>query len=161
MHALVEWLSSVSPPWAQHLLALLTTRWALVSLGVVSVLSFVATVVGVPWFFARLPEDYFSRRELRQIGVEGAQHSRWYVLVRVGRNLLGLVLLLAGLVMLVLPGQGVLTLLVAVLLVDYPYKRRLQRWLLGTAPVWRMVDALRRRAGRPPLLRDAEGGGPG
>ena len=41
------------------------------------------------------------------------------------RNAVGLVLVTAGLAMLVLPGQGIITLLVGIILMDFPGKHRL------------------------------------
>ena len=54
--------------------------------------------------------------------------------------------------MLVLPGQGLLTLLVGFLLVDAPGKYRLERWLVSRKAVLRPINWLRRRKGRQPLI---------
>jgi hypothetical protein len=59
----------------------------------------------------------------------------------------------AGLVMLVVPGQGLLTLAVGLMLMDFPGKFRLERWLATRGPVWRSLNWLRKRARRPPLER--------
>ena len=66
------------------------------------------------------------------------------------------VLVLAGLIMLVVPGQGLLTLAVGLVLVDFPGKYRLERWLVTRPPVWRAINWLRKRAGREPLERPGE-----
>jgi UPF0716 family protein affecting phage T7 exclusion len=64
------------------------------------------------------------------------------------------VLILAGLAMLVLPGQGLLTILVGLVLVHVPGKRRLLRRILRQETVRETVDQLRRQAGREPLILD-------
>ena len=69
----------------------------------------------------------------------------------VGRNVLGCLLIAAGVAMLVLPGQGVLTILVGTMLVDFPGKRRLERWIVERGPVLRAMNWLRERAGREPF----------
>ena len=74
----------------------------------------------------------------------------------VARNLLGWTLIVLGVLMLVLPGQGVLTVLAGVVLADVPGKRGMIRRLLATGPVLRAVTALRERAGQPPLLLPAD-----
>jgi hypothetical protein len=56
-----------------------------------------------------------------------------------------------GLLMLVLPGQGLLTLLAGLLLLDLPGKRRLERRIIGSPRVLGVVNALRKRWKRPPL----------
>ncbi|NNM26663.1 MAG: hypothetical protein HKO59_11890, partial [Phycisphaerales bacterium] len=75
---------------------------------------------------------------------------------QVGKNVLGVVLALAGLAMLVLPGQGLLTLLVGVLLIDGPGKYGFEKWLVARRPVLRSINWLRRRGGHPPLVIDTD-----
>jgi hypothetical protein len=75
-----------------------------------------------------------------------------HALSRLGRNVLGCALVAAGIAMLVLPGQGILTILVGVMLLDFLGKPRLQRWLVARRPVLRTINGLRRRAGQAPLV---------
>jgi hypothetical protein len=65
--------------------------------------------------------------------------------------LLGLVLVLAGVAMLVLPGQGVLTLLIGVVLLEFPGKQWLLRRIAGQPRVLGALNAVRERRGVPPL----------
>ena len=53
--------------------------------------------------------------------------------------------------MLVLPGQGVLTIVIGLLLMEFPGKTRLERWLVGRPSVLEFVNRMRTRRGRPPL----------
>jgi hypothetical protein len=111
---------------------------------------FLLTPLVVGWLAVRLPRDYFT-----------AHHrgpAPWldrYPSLRPGlmiaKNLLGILLVLAGLIMLVVPGQGLLTLVAGLVLVDFPGKYRLERWLALRPPVWRAINWLRKRAGREPL----------
>ena len=91
-----------------------------------------------------LPVDYFER--------PAARRGRWS-LARIGRNLGGLLLVLVGAVLSIpgIPGQGVLTMLVGVLLLDFPQRQRLERALLGRPGVLPTLNRLRARFGRPPL----------
>jgi hypothetical protein len=104
----------------------------------------------VGWLVVRLPRDYFSAHRRRPAPWLERYPSLRPVLL-VGKNLLGLVLVLAGLVMLVVPGQGLLTLVVGVMLLDFPGKYRLEWWLATRPPVWRAINWLRKRAGHQPL----------
>jgi hypothetical protein len=63
------------------------------------------------------------------------------------------VLLVAGVAMLVLPGQGLLMVLLALSLVDLPKKRVLVRTIVQRPPVWRALSYFRERAGKPPFER--------
>jgi hypothetical protein len=101
-----------------------------------------------PILIVQMPADYFVRRS------GGEQESRSSItrtMMRALKNALGLLLVLAGLAMLVLPGQGILTLLIGISLLNFPGKRRLQQRLLRIHAVERVVQAIRHRAGRPPL----------
>jgi hypothetical protein len=128
----------------QHLELLLV--WA----GGLSLLGMVGAVVGVPWVVARLPADYFNqshRAVWREWGGEP-----WFALLLGGiKNLVGALLVLLGLVMLVTPGQGLLTLLVGLLLMNFPGKYRLERWLVGRRGVLTALNWLRRRGGHTPF----------
>ena len=119
----------------------------LAALGVASVVLFVLGIVGVPFFLARLPADYFSREERASLAETGP--SRF--LLRIAKNALGVLFVVLGILMLVLPGQGLLTLLVGLLLTDFPGKRRIIRRIIGAPRVLRVVNALRSRWKRPPL----------
>jgi len=63
--------------------------------------------------------------------------------------------LVAGIAMLVLPGQGVLTIVIGIMLLDFPGKYRFERSLAARRPVLRSINWLRRRANRPLLHVDA------
>jgi hypothetical protein len=74
----------------------------------------------------------------------------------VGKNLLGFVLVVAGVLMSLpgVPGQGVLTILMGVMLIDFPGKHRAERWLVTRRPVLAAVNRMRARVGREPLVTD-------
>jgi hypothetical protein len=118
---------------------------------IASIVLFVGTLAGIPWFVARLPVDYFKRAEDHPSAIAKAPLR---IAFHVGKNLLGGLLLLMGIAMLVLPGQGLLTIVVALVLLDFPGKRRLERRIVSRPRVLGALNALRRRAGREPLLID-------
>lgn len=125
-------------------------------LSVISGVSFALSVIGIPIYLARAPlsllvGDPVPWRRLRPTRV----------VLRVLKNALAVLLLVAGLVMLVGPGQGILTLIVALGLLDAPGKRRLQRKLLFRPGVLRLVNRLRDRAGSELIGDDAAGAGGG
>lgn len=115
-----------------------------------SLLAVVATVVGVPWVISRLPSDYFNR-ERRASWRRSARAPLAALLVGVAKNLLGGILVVAGTIMLVTPGQGLLTLFIGLLLMNFPGKYRLERWLVGRNGVLRALNWMRQRHGRPAL----------
>ncbi len=67
------------------------------------------------------------------------------------KNVCGVVVVLAGVVMLVLPGQGMLTIVLGIMLLNFPGKYRLERRVARMRPVARSINWMRARAGHPPL----------
>ena len=118
-----------------------------------SIVAFIATLIAVPWLIVRIPSDYFAHgRRPRKRWANRHPVVRGALLA--GKNLRGYILLAAGIAMLVLPGQGILTMLLGFILVDLPGKYRLERWLVARPLVLKTINLLRRRAGRDPLVLD-------
>jgi hypothetical protein len=115
-----------------------------------SLLAAVATMFGIPWVVTRLPQDYFARTT-RVVWRESSRAPIFALILSTLKNLLGLFLIVLGLVMLVTPGQGILTLLIGLLVMNFPGKYRLERWLVLRPGVLRGLNWLRRRKGRPPF----------
>jgi hypothetical protein len=111
-------------------------------LGCFSVLAVLASVLLVPRYLASLPPDYLRT---------GARAEGKSMPLRVLRNLLGIVLALLGVAMLLLPGQGLITLLVGLLLVDFPGKQQVIRRVLGRPKILKLVNKLRARHDVAPL----------
>lgn len=122
-------------------------------LGVGSLVSLVAAVALLPPVLGRLPRDYFL--STRRHPVAAPRHPVLRAVGLVVKNTLGAVLAIAGIAMLLLPGQGLLTILAGLVLLDFPGKYRLERWLVRRRGVGRALDWLRARAGKEPFLRDA------
>ena len=118
-------------------------------LAAVSLATFFATLLLVPIILIRLPSDYFSyRRRKPRMQV---RHPFVAVLLTLVKNVLGLTFVAAGIAMLVLPGQGILTILVGLMLLDFPGKYRAEQWLVSHASVLRSINWIRSRARKPPL----------
>ena len=116
----------------------------------VSVGAVILALVGVPWVVTRLPANYFSQAR-RQTWRESDGEPLFAVFIGLLKNLVGAVLVLLGLVMLVTPGQGLLTLLAGLLLMNFPVKYQLERWLVLRPGVLRALNWLRGRQGHAPF----------
>jgi hypothetical protein len=112
-----------------------------------SVVMLVLGALLAPAIIARIPADYFVR-EARE---ETRSRHALRIATRVAKNLLGVLLLLAGILMLVLPGQGILTIFAALMLLEFPGKRRLELAIIRQPIVLKAVQWLRQRAGSDPL----------
>lgn len=117
-----------------------------------SVVAFVGSLLAIPWILLRLPVDYFDVRVPRKFFARTNPVLRSVAVVL--KNIVGFILLLAGIAMLVLPGQGVLTILMGISLMDFPQKRLLEAKLIGQPLVFSGINRLRARFGKPPLTLD-------
>jgi hypothetical protein len=129
--------------------------WWEVLFGVLfSVVTFVASILIVTFVLVRLPANYFHSSHTREFLVH--RHPVLRALGIFAKNLLGLVLVACGVVMSLpgVPGQGVLTILLGIMLLDFPGKRKLETRIVSQPRVLRAINALRARFDKPSLLLD-------
>ena len=119
-------------------------------LGLLSVLTFIGSLVVIPWIISRLPVNYFIRH--RQLIAK--RHELHPVLARitfVSRNIVGFVFFLAGVAMLVLPGQGIITIVIGISLMDFPKKHQLVDHLVRHPRLIKLLNWIRRKEKKPPF----------
>ena len=122
----------------------------LVWLSIVSVFTFVGSLLLIPFLAVRMGADYFMPHRDEERTLAGRHPIvRWTGLIL--KNVIGILLMLAGIAMLVLPGQGLLTILMGILMLDLPGKRALELRLIRLPGVLRAINHLRTRAQREPL----------
>jgi len=117
----------------------------------VSVTVFVGGLILMPILVVRMRSEYFVEPE-PPAESWAERHRAFRFTLLVVRNALGVLLLLAGVAMLVLPGQGIITILAAISLLRFPGKRRLELWIVRRGPVLQAINWMRAKAGRPPLI---------
>lgn len=120
-------------------------------LGALSIAMFIGTLIAIPWLVMRIPDDYYLQdgRKRPSMFYDRKVLRIIYLIVK---NVIGYILIGAGIVMLVLPGQGILTMLVGAILINFPGKQGFVRWMVSRPSVLSSVNWLRRRAGRRPLI---------
>ncbi len=114
-----------------------------------SIATLVMTFVLLPFFLVRLPEDYFVA------GHRPRPLSRFliiHLMLTALKNLFGLAFVVLGILLLFVPGQGLLTIIVGLTVMNYPGKFRLERWLAMRPRVLPALNWLRERYGYPPFL---------
>ena len=116
-----------------------------------SVLLFVLGVIVAALFAVTMPADYFVRPTPDRTA--DGWRATIHVLRRVMKNILGAVLIVAGILMSLplVPGPGLLLILTGVSLSDFPGKRALELWIARKRLVLYPVNRLRTKCGRPPL----------
>lgn len=123
-------------------------------MAIVSAFTFVSSLLTLPWLVARIPIDYFCHHK-RQPTPLKQTHSIFRIVILVGKNLLGWVLLLGGIIMLFIPGQGLLTIAMGLLLMDYPGKFALERKIASNPKILNGLNWLRDKANVQPLEIDS------
>lgn len=122
----------------------------LVALTVLSLIFFVGSLIAIPFILVRLPADYFDVRVPRPWMRD--HHPVLRFAGHIVKNAVGAVFLFAGFLMLFLPGQGILTMLIGVSMLDFPGKRKLEATMIGQPAVLSAINGMREKFGRPPLV---------
>ncbi len=136
----------------RYLKALPWSVKTLLALGIFA-LTFVVSLGAVAAVVVRLPADYFCEGHISPLA---ERHSivRWAGWIV--KNVVGALLVLLGLLLSLpgIPGQGLLTVLIGVMLLNFPGKRRLERRLVSRPSILAAINALRARFGKPALSLD-------
>jgi hypothetical protein len=119
-------------------------------MGAVSVVMFLGTLIALMIVIVKLPSRYFIEKR-HEHPLRPSENGVLLALYLIFKNFIGIFLIVAGLAMLVLPGQGLLTLIIGISLTDFPRKRRLIRLLIRQKAVLQPANLLRKKFGRPPL----------
>lgn len=122
----------------------------LVALTVLSIVFFVGSLIAIPFILVRLPADFFDIRVPRPWMED--HHPVLRVIGHVVKNVVGAIFLFAGFLMLFLPGQGILTMLIGISMLDFPGKRKVEAKLIGQPAVLHALNSMREKFGKPPLI---------
>jgi hypothetical protein len=122
----------------------------LVALTVLSIVFFVGSLIAIPFILVRLPTDFFDIRVPRPWMED--HHPVLRVLGHLVKNMVGAIFLFAGFLMLFLPGQGILTMLIGISMLDFPGKRKVEAKLIGQPTVLHAINGMREKFGKPPLV---------
>ena len=120
-------------------------------IGTFSIATFVGTLIIIPILIVRIPADYFKRRVQKQKSCYKEQHAVICCIGTVFKNILGALFALAGFAMLFFPGQGLITILIGIMLLNFPGKVALQLRIVQQQNVLRAINWMRTKADRPAL----------
>lgn len=113
--------------------------------------SFLLNLAIVSVVLVKMPADHFSRG--RKTKFWAGPHPALNAAKVIGKNILGVLLIALGVVLSLpgVPGQGLLTILLGVMLVDFPGRDRLEQKLLSRPSIVNTINRLRGRFGKRPL----------
>lgn len=119
------------------------------ALAALSLLTFLISLVCIPVLIAMLPRDYFhpARPPWSLFSSPAAQ-----LIVLCLRNVIGFLLFCAGVAMLFLPGQGIITIIIGIAVMRFPYKRAILLKATRSQSVRKSLDWIRRKMKKEPFL---------
>jgi hypothetical protein len=102
----------------------------------------------------KIPANYFSSHYVHDFLPGSSWIVRWGAVIL--KNIFGVFLILLGIVLSLpgVPGQGILTILLGLIMIDIPGKRPLEARIIKRPAVLSAINNLRARYSKPPLLMD-------
>lgn len=139
--------------WLESLAARVSWRGAALGFGLF-LITFSLSLAETALILVKLPAAYFSASHKVEFFADRAPAVR--VLGLIGKNLLGLLHLVIGVLMSLpgVPGQGILTILIGIMLLDIPGTRALEIKIVSRPKVLRTINRIRARLHKPPLELD-------
>lgn len=130
----------------------LALSWRKILIGAsIFVGSFLINLGIVSLILVKLPADHFSKNRKTKFW---SGPRPWLNAAKViGKNIAGVLLVALGVVLSLpgIPGQGLLTILLGIMLLDFPGRERLEQKLLSKPSIVNTINGLRKRFGKPPL----------
>ena len=120
----------------------------LVWLGTLSFIIFIFSLLTIKWLVALIPSDYFIKKNNSEFR---SNYPIFWLVSIIIKNLVGYTLIVGGILMLVLPGQGLFTIFVGLMLSNYPGKFYIERKFIAIPSVLRAINWLRKKSNTPSI----------
>jgi len=117
----------------------------------VSIGLLVVSLAIIPFIVIKMPEDYFLERHRVRV----SKKSAYPVLAQLFtglKNVVGFIFIIIGILMLVLPGQGILTILMGLFLMNFPGKYKFERKIVSIPKVLKSLNWIRAKANKSHLM---------
>jgi hypothetical protein len=115
----------------------------------------IAYLLVISYVITHMDKRYFVQKRFTAIDAIASPHltSMSYV-VKIAKIIAGVFLLVCGIVMLVLPGQGLITMLIGLSLIPFPGKNKVEQNLLSRKSVRSSLNWIRIKANKAPFIFD-------
>lgn len=117
----------------------------------VSLALLIVSIAIIPWIVIKIPENYFHQKYRVQVSKKSS-HPLFAQLLAGLKNIAGFIFVVLGILMLVLPGQGILTILMGIFIMNFPGKYKLERKIVALPRVLKSLNWIRSKANKPPLM---------
>lgn len=140
-----DWISN---QWSE-----LTWGSILLGLGLFLV-SLIISFGAIAIVMVKIPASYFSPHYERDFLPNTPWLVRWGAVI--AKNILGLFLILLGIILSLpgIPGQGILTILLGLIMIDIPGKRPIEARIIRRPTVFKAINKLRANYDKPALVLD-------
>jgi len=117
----------------------------------ISITTLFLSILVTPFIVIRMGEDYFlDERQIPEESFKG-QHPILRLSALALKNLFGVLLVITGIALLALPGQGLLTIFMGLMLMNFPGKRSLELRIIRLPRILKSINWIRAKADHPPL----------
>ena len=117
----------------------------------ISVSLLIISIVVIPWIVIKIPQNYFHERYRVRVAKQ-SNHPLIAQFFTGLKNVIGFLFIVLGILMLVLPGQGILTILIGLFMMNFPGKYRLEKKIVSAPKVLQSLNWIRAKANKPPLM---------
>ncbi|MDA7542071.1 hypothetical protein N8819_02135 [Gammaproteobacteria bacterium] len=115
----------------------------------ISLFIFLFSLISMRWLAGLIPSDYFIRKDVSRFKTNSP--FLWYLVLLI-KNILGYSLIIGGIMMLVLPGQGLFTIIIGLMLSNYPGKYYIEKRFVEIPAVFKSINWLRAKSNKPPII---------
>ena len=118
-------------------------------LGLLSFLIFIFSLVTIKWLVALIPSDYFVSRKDTKFKSE---YPFIWLISMIIKNIIGYVLIIGGILMLLLPGQGLFTIFIGLMMSNYPGKYYIEKKFIAIPSILKTINWLRKQSNKEPII---------
>lgn len=139
--------------WFANLWSSLTPGNVLLGVGLF-LASFFISIIAIAIVMVKIPANYFSSHYKQDFLPDSPWLVRWSAVII--KNIFGLILIALGIVLSLpgVPGQGILTILLGLIMLDIPGKRPIEAKIIQRPAVLAAVNNLRAKYDKPALQLD-------
>ena len=117
---------------------------------IASIIGFIGSLIVIPWILIQIPSDYFSH-EKRQKHQWGSYPPIIRLVLLLIKNIIGIIFIISGIIMLFIPGQGIITIIIGIILMDFLGKYKIERWIIYHPAILKYINKLRAKAKQSPI----------
>lgn len=118
-------------------------------LSLLSFFIFIFSLVSIKWLVALIPIDYFVYKKNSKFKTK---YPFTWLISMIIKNIIGYLLIIGGILMLVLPGQGLFTIFIGLMMSNYPGKYYIEKKIIAIPSILKTINWLRKQSNKEPII---------